>query len=175
MNYLLFTNRKEKARKFAPWDFLTIREFSPNIWKLYPDFEKKHKRFRISLFRFYISVLTLGKTTIYYALNSSNEIVHSAYVIPPNFKYAFLKTNELCIGPCNTIERYRGQGIYPYILNYILFKNKNRDFCMIIRKENNASIRGVIKAGFIQDSKTVRGTSLLNRFVINQERNIERI
>lgn len=56
------------------------------------------------------------------------------------------------IGPCATDEACRGQGIYPYVvkwvINRLIISYGVRCFYMATRPRNKASIRGIEKAGF---------------------------
>ena len=49
----------------------------------------KQEKFHEKIFRFYISILTFGKTKVYYVENEKDEIIHSSYLKPQNFKYPF--------------------------------------------------------------------------------------
>lgn len=140
--------------------------FKPQIWKLFLHHPNDKKDIRTGLFRFYISLFTLGKTEIYFAEDEKGNFLHCAYVIPRNIKYPFLENNEWCIGPCNTSEAFRGRGIYPYVLCYILNQNPERKFCMFIREENISSQKGVEKAGFKLVEDRVSGTKYFNRFIL---------
>ena len=165
MEYLCFVNSNSHANNVHPKMDLKIVEFQPNLFRLYSKYESENdKEFRKTLFRVYISILTRFRTKIYFAISDTNEVVHFSVVIPRNFKYPFLKKNEFCIGPCNTVENARGLGIYPYVLQKILSDNQGAVYYMLIKKDNNASIRGVKKAGFMLCDKRILGTKFLNRF-----------
>lgn len=147
-------------------DDLEIQIFKPLPWKLYFDKNIEKVSFRITLFRLYISLLSHGKTQIYFAIDkNTGRIIHQSCVIPRNFKYPFLKKNELCIGNCKTEPEFRGRGIYPYVIKQIMGNNPNTIFKMIIREDNISSINGVKKAGFELTKEKVRGSLILNRFV----------
>jgi hypothetical protein len=106
---------------------------------------------------------------IYYIEDKKGNILHSSYVIPHNFKYPFLKVDEFAIGPCNTEKNYRGMGLYPYMLKFIILNNDKNDFYMFIRENNISSINGVKKAGFVLcDKEYISRTHFLHRFVIKQ-------
>lgn len=141
-----------------------ILKFNPTIRRLFLECEENRDAHTI-FFRVYISLLTKNKTRIYLALNSKRKVIHTAYVIPHNFKYPFLGANEFAIGPCCTEESFRGNGVYPMVLNYITNTNEDQLFYMFIRKENKASIRGVEKAGFKRCDCNIKGTRFLNRFI----------
>ena len=167
MEYLVYKNSFfVDQEKIDINNDLEIKVFKPLPWKLYFDKSIEKMSFRTSLFRLYISLLSLGKTKIYFAIDkNTGNIVHSSCIIPRNFKYPFLKKGEYCIGPCNTAPMFRGRGIYPYVLRYIVDDNPDIIFKMIIRKDNMPSINGVKKADFQLTTEKVRSSLILNRFV----------
>lgn len=172
MRYLLYRYNRNFKLNGTIDSNLIISEFKPNPLRLYADWEKD-KNLATSIFRMYISILTFGKTRYLCIIDKNNgAIKHSAYVIPKNIKYAFLRKGEYSIGPCNTPEKYRGQGLYPYMLNYIANVD-NACYFVFIREDNNASIRGATKAGFIECKDSVISTKFLKRFKLHKETNDE--
>ena len=89
-------------------------------------------------------LIAKGKLRIYYVLDTNEKIIHTSYVIPSCFKFSFMTGNDIMIGPCHTDEKYRGQGIYPSVLQYICKERKmHSDTIYILVHENNEpSIRG---------------------------------
>jgi len=167
MEYLLFKQNRElkTSENVIRCNVnLHIEEFTLHFWNLYSAIEPKHN-YRTSLFRLYISILTLGKTKVYYGLNSNNNILHMAYLITSNYKYPFLEKKEACIGPCDTDPKARGKGIYPFMINHIVNKNNDLTCYLFVRKDNKSSIRGVEKAGFEISKKRIRDTKIFHRFV----------
>ena len=110
-------------------------------------------------------MLTLNKTKVYFVTDKNNKIVHTSYTIRKNFKYPFMKKNEILVGPCNTVKEYRGRGIYPYVLNYIIRKTDNKSYYLIIKSENSSSINGAKKAGFSLTPRKIKKTKILKRFI----------
>ncbi|MCM1219340.1 MAG: hypothetical protein NC548_33080, partial [Lachnospiraceae bacterium] len=100
---------------------------------------------------------------------NGGAICHFSYVIPKNIKYAFLNKGEHSIGPCNTSEKFRGQGLYPYMLSYIVNKNPKNNYYVFIREDNVASIHGAVKAGFIKCTKSIVDTKFLKIFKLEKE------
>lgn len=172
MGFLLFAPAEDgKIKTTLTKEPIRVEVFHPKLTKLYSQYEA-NRPFRISLFRIYSQILTNGKVKVYFALDPQNEIVHTAYIIPSNWKYAFLGENEANIGPCSTVESARGKGLYPYMINCIVRDNADKKCYLIIREENTPSIRGAQKAGFVLTGKKVRKTKLLHRFVNdNAEKN----
>lgn len=106
----------------------------------------------------YWNLITLGKANVYMIRDEAGKRIHSSYVIPKCYKFPFLRGggyHDIEIGPCVTDANYRGQGIYPYVLSEIIrneLGEKDKAF-MIVDDGNHASIRGVLKAGFVKTSK----------------------
>lgn len=88
--------------------------------------------------------------TIFSAYSNDNKLLHTSYVVPKCWKFPFLCDNEYEIGPCNTLQQFRGQGIYPKVLEHIVHTigTKDTKFYMIVDDKNQSSIRGIEKAGF---------------------------
>ena len=105
-------------------------------------------------------LISFGKCWLFRVRNTDGIVVHQSMLIGWNPKFSFLKKNEYEIGPCYTIEAYRGLGIYPYVLQQITsFMPNNKSFeslgggqslryYMFVAQENISSRRGVEKAGF---------------------------
>lgn len=108
---------------------------------------------------------TRGKYRIFY-LTNGDELLHTSYVLPKCRKFPFLKENDYEIGPCYTYPKHRGKGIYPAVLKSIC-KNigeNNTIFYMIVNENNEASIRGIEKAGFIKCG-IVKTTRIAKKYI----------
>lgn len=104
----------------------------------------------------YWNVATLGKTKVY-SVYDEEKVIHTSYVVRGKEKFAFLKKNDIEIGPCWTHPQYRGFGIYPAVLSSII-RNElagGGTAYMIIREDNTASQRGVSKVGFEKTGEQV--------------------
>lgn len=105
-------------------------------------------------------LISLGKCWLFRVRNTAGNVVHQSMLIGWNPKFSFLKKNEYEIGPCYTMEEYRGLGIYPYVLQQItsfMPNNKSSEslgggqslrYYMFVAQDNISSRRGVEKAGF---------------------------
>jgi len=93
-----------------------IFEFKPSLLKLKPTKFTSVKDLIIHILWF---VFTRGKYRIIYVKDDS-KVIHTTYIIPKMFKFSFMNSNDLEIGPCYTEESYRGQGIYPFVLNWVI-------------------------------------------------------
>ncbi len=171
MHYLLYKYHSGYKYNGTLNDNCSIYEFRPHPFDLYADWERS-RNLSTSIFRFYISLLTFGKTVYLCILNKNGGVImHSAYIIPRNIKYAFLNKGEYSIGPCNTPEVYRGQGLYPYMLSYITQRNADATYYVFIREDNVASIKGAKKAGFKQCRERIKSTKVLKIFRLMKEKN----
>ena len=104
------------------------------------------------------SVITFGKFWIYYVVTDKNEIVHTSYLLGKCYKFPFMSKNDYEIGPCVTKKQFRGKGIYPNVIRYIIsdVKDKAKTLYMFCNESNYASIRGIVKAGFKDDGNLER-------------------
>ena len=155
MSYLLF-DKKYKEETVSPIVKTKIGEFKIQIHdlKLFKGLyiSGENKNIKKSLLRMMFSLISMGKAKIFYCKNNKGEIIHTSLVVPKCWKFPFLDKDDYEIGPCITNEQYRGNGIYPQILNYIVHShgNKNTKFYMFVAKDNIPSIHGIEKAGFIR-------------------------
>lgn len=97
---------------------------------------------------------------------ANNNVVFIAYINNQPAAFGWMARDNAKIGELNhefllptgnrylwnfrTVETYRGLGIYPALLQYIL-QSANEDadrFWIIHAPENNASLKGIRKAGF---------------------------
>lgn len=132
-----------------------IKKFRPSLFRAYPG---QLLSLRIILCNVYWWLITSGKYRLWCVLDD-NKVIHVSYVVPKCYKFPFLDSNSVEIGPCVTEKEYRGRGIYPFVLNNIVSTVKGRKF-MIIHDTNKSSIRGVLKAGF----KEIPGEIIVDTF-----------
>ena len=98
------------------------------------------------------NIVTFGSA---YKLSISNgsEIVHTSIFMKHCFKFPFMKKNDIIIGPCVTIQKYRGQGLYPFairkISNWYKLMGFNDKVYLLIEESNVPSRRGAEKAGCV--------------------------
>lgn len=92
----------------------------------------------------------LGGSYCKWQLIRGSKILSEAEVVSwlPVFK--FMPRKGIHIGPCHTVADERGKGYYPYLLRQIVKSNTDKDYYMIVEQSNTASIRGVLKAGFVE-------------------------
>jgi hypothetical protein len=108
-----------------------------------------------------------------YVVFCLGEIVHESWVcfdapLPSQYGFDFrLPVVDRSV----THNLYRGKGIFPYTLDYILHDLKNRgisdDVYVLVSPSNYASIRGIQKAGF-KLLAHLKGTRFLGCFITNK-------
>ena len=125
--------------------------------KIYPVADKNLKDVLSFQDKKYIEIfnnfLKVGDAGYYAYLNSncvhrswvkSNEqVVYFHWSLPYR-----LKNNEVFIHYCETAPNARGKNVFPRVLDYITRLNKNKEILISVNRNNQASIRGVQKAGF---------------------------
>ena len=115
------------------------------------------------------TVLTLGKGRVYFIRDVQKKIIHTSYVIPRCIKFPFMKGKyDIEIGPCKTEPAYRGQGLYPYVLSFIMQNalDEKGIAYMIVSDSNTSSIRGIQKVGFTRIAQLKRDVA--KRYVITK-------
>jgi len=124
-------------------DDFKIEIFKPTILKLGLD---KSERFKRILW----FIITFGQYIILYVIHD-NQIAHYSFIIPKNFRFPFMKTNDLQIGPCFTYPGFRKQGIYTKVLKFIpnFFGKTGTTFWIYTTQSNLLSQKAIEKAGYI--------------------------
>ncbi len=120
-----------------------IVEEKPRFFRAYPTQKLSLRNIAVNT---YWWLVTLGKYRVWCALDN-DKVVHTSYVIPKCSKFSFLNKGDYEIGPCKTNVEYRGRGIYPAVLYTIV--SKGGTAYMIVDDNNQSSIRGVTKCGFL--------------------------
>lgn len=143
--YILFQNSKK-----VPYDGNLDIAIVDLKHRLFLKSEKK--TFSKFLKRLYFRFLTAKKTNIFLVLDNG-IVVHESFVCQKCWKFPFLGKHDCEIGPCYTNEKYRGRGIYPTVLKYIMCVTNFDNYFMVINENNAASINGVKKAGFCSIKK----------------------
>ena len=125
---------------------LNIQKFNPRFFKLYlPNEERNVKS---TLVRLFFCMIARKRFIIYYCCNEKGELMHTSFTVSKCIKFPFLTKNDCHIGPCETYTKFRGQGIYPKVLRYIISDYNAEKYYMIVHESNASSIRGIEKAGF---------------------------
>lgn len=116
--------------------------FSPTLAQL-----KKHQG-GIWIYIFWF-IATQGEYKVIY-LYDKDRIIHYSHLLPKFFKFPFMKACDIEIGPSWTDKNFRGKGIFPSVIQYIIenFKKEGRDFYILIHSTNKASLNAIQKTGF---------------------------
>lgn len=94
---------------------------------------------------------TKSKKKWRYAIRDSDKIIHKSYLFHNVYLLKLLKKNGPVIGDCKTNTAYRGQSIYPFVINSIaqeIISNERKEVFIIVNQDNLSSIKGIEKAGF---------------------------
>ena len=151
MKYILFENEIENNVYHKLIEY-TIEPVKANLYNVLKN--------NVTIMDFIWNLISFNKCTLYLCRNEDRKIIHRSRVVGKNFKYKFLDKHQAEIGPCYTSKDYRGKGIYPAVLSFILNENKFSKYYMLVREDNESSLRGVRKAGFKECgfvAKTKRG------------------
>ena len=98
-----------------------------------------------------------------YTIKEGNTLVHVSYLYDSVFLLKLLEKNGPVIGDCHTNRQFRGQSIYPKVINKIALETLREGFkevFIVVNPENSSSIKGIEKAGFIKFA-SVKGTRWL--------------
>ena len=109
------------------------------------------------------NLISFGRLRKIIILNNENRMIHTSLLLGKCFKFPFLSKTSAEIGPCFTDEDFRGRGIYPMALKYILNNCGYQEYYMIVSEKNISSIKGIEKAGF-QRCGFIRKSKLLKRY-----------
>lgn len=133
--------------------------FKPSFGQL--QIQSISKSFKGKLINLYWYIITLGRFRIYY-VRDGETIIHTSCCATKCYKFPFMERNDVHVGPCTTDSRYRGQGIYPYVLSRIIqdYAKCDKTFYMIIHDDNISSQKGVHKVGFKKTAALSRSNFL---------------
>ena len=114
--------------------------------------KKKLIRKTLGILPFAYLAATYGASETHIALGWSNgELAHVAFVIPSEKSGRnFISNNSYMIGPCLTPTKFRGNKIYPFILQEIVVGIKGRkEFWISANESNIPSLKGIERVGGI--------------------------
>ncbi|WP_191859169.1 hypothetical protein [Hanstruepera ponticola] len=110
----------------------------------------KYNEFQLPKFKYTIQRENIHNKTRFF-IKDLNTLVHESYVFKKVFLLKSIHKNGPVIGDCFTNKQYRGQAIYPVVINYIakhLLENNSKEVFVVVNKSNKSSIKGIEKAGF---------------------------
>lgn len=146
---------------------LQVYHFVP-FSKEYPfgKLSNEHLSWRSYLLRAWFALISKGNLTIYYTLAKDDTISHTSYLVRKNYKFPFMGSKDYHIGPCFTHPNYRGQNIYPFVLNFIgQHISSASHIFMLVGPANKSSIRGVEKAGFVRIGEVYK--TKMKRYILS--------
>ncbi len=138
-----------------------IYKFTPSIRKMF--LEGERKSLKLLMVRLLFLLMCKGNVNIFYVLDDNEDLMHTSYLLPKCYKFPYMKEGEYCIGPCLTYPQYRGKGIYPQVLKYILQYVNYSTVYMVVDEKNIASIKGIEKAG-LTHCGYIKKTKILKRY-----------
>jgi len=104
-------------------------------------------------------IFTLGRYKIFYIFKNQT-MVHYSNVLPKIFKYSFMSNKDIQIANCYTDPLFRGNQLYPFALSFIGKEYEDNTVWIGSRSDNDASLSGIKKAGYILFSKVYKSLSL---------------
>ena len=88
-----------------------------------------------------------------YFIKDFNILAHESYLYDVIFLLRSINKKGPVIGNCFTNKEYRGQSIYPYVVNTITNDALNsgiKEVFIVVNQNNISSIKGIEKASFIK-------------------------
>ena len=88
--------------------------------------------------------------------HSGGVLCHYTFVMPGRAyrrMFSLIEPDAQMIGPCHTGDAFRGRGIFPRLLRYVVKALQEQGlgpFYVFAEASNTASIRGMEKAGFVR-------------------------
>lgn len=148
-----------------------LRTFRPNCLELRP---KGVNRGLASLLWgvLYLAIWKWqSKDYEYYLVYDGEHLVHYSIVLPKYYRLPFMENNDIHIGPYWTAEQYRGRGICPFVIRYIMMRyQSSKEYAYIMTEEDNkASQSSIIKAELNACGFVVRSKGFLGKFMIQTD------
>lgn len=112
-----------------------------------------------------------GRSYEHYLVYDKEQLIHYSVVLPRYYRYLFMGSNDIQIGPYWTAEEYRGQGICPFVIREIInqYKAHKRYAYVIIMENNMKSQRSALKAGLNFYRYGIRTKGLLGKFLLDPD------
>jgi len=138
--------RNEKICEIELQDNFDFFYFKPTLFK-----QKLHKGLykQSDLLYLFWYIFTLGKYQILYIIDKkSKDLAHFSNILPPIFKYHFMRKGDMQIVNCWTYKNYRGMKLYPFALSKIQEKFMNKTIWIGSKTSNISSLNAIVKSGF---------------------------
>jgi len=143
-----------------------IGSFRPSKLSIYP--------FGILSVMHYLRIVHCPDYSVFLVVKDG-EPIHYATLVPKYFRYPFMGTTDLQIGPIWTHPNFRGQGIAPVVIRSILTgaHPQERRFWYVTRSDNTASMNVAKKTGLRFVGMALRkarfGSFLLGQFALGNQ------
>ena len=102
-----------------------------------------------------------------FSISDENGLIHYSFLISTCSKFSFLKNNDVLISPSWTRDDMRGRGImaqvYSYISREVKRLHSDANIYVLVREENESSMRGMKKSAF-QIVGKVEKTNILKKY-----------
>ena len=111
----------------------------------------KYKALNINGTNYKIEKSIINKQKTRYYIKDGANLVHESYLFSNVFLLRLIKKRGPVIGDCKTIKAYRGQSIYPYVINNIakdILAHSDNEVFIIVDKNNLSSIKGIEKSHY---------------------------
>lgn len=109
------------------------------------------KSLNVNDLSFKIDVQQINNDKKRYYIEDNGILVHDSFLYEKVYLLRLINKKGPVIGSCFTNIKYRGQSIYPYVINRIAVDELNsgkKEVFMIVDQDNISSIKGIEKAGF---------------------------
>jgi len=95
-------------------------------------------------------IISFGRIDFFFLLDK-DQIVHSSYVSPKVYRFPFMNSIDIQIGPCETNSKYQRKGIYTEMLGLLikLYSQEERNIWIYTNLKNIPSQKAIIKSGFV--------------------------
>ncbi len=118
--------------------------------------------FHLPGFTYTIQREAYGSKTRFF-IKDLDVLVHESYLFERIYLLKSIRRTGPVIGDCFTNKHYRGQSIYPFVINYIAEKmlvDGCKEVFMVVNQSNISSIKGIEKAAF-QKIASIKATRWL--------------
>ena len=88
-----------------------------------------------------------------YTITDIKTLVHQSFLYDSIFLLKTINKKGPVIGDCFTNKKYRGQSIYPYMINTITNEALSegiKEVFIVVNQDNISSIKGIEKAKFVK-------------------------